>query len=100
MDRVYPHAWVSPYTLHRVEVVQQENQRRNDYRNMKFQPITPEKDPQKQPPDKERVQSLVPQTLGGGVSNGLERKPSLATNQDGKGEEKKRIKCINNRRDN
>ena len=43
VDRVYPHAWVLPYTLHLAGVVQQENQRRNDYRNMKFQPITPEK---------------------------------------------------------
>ena len=51
VDRVYPHAWVCPYTLHQAGVVQQENQRRKDYRNMKFQPVTPEKSPQKQLPD-------------------------------------------------
>ena len=108
---------VSPYTLHQAGVVQQENQRRNDYRNMKFQPITPEKDPgpkaqvgaprestpQKQPPDKEeRVRSPVPGhwEVGLALVKTLERKPALATNQDGKGEEKKQKKCINKRRDN
>ena len=30
VDQVYPHARVLPYTLHLAEVVQQENQRRND----------------------------------------------------------------------
>ena len=55
VDRVYPHARVLPYTLHQAGVVQRENQRRKDYRNMKFQPVTPEKNPQKQPPETSRA---------------------------------------------
>ena len=54
VDPVYLHARVSPYTLHQAGVVQRENQRREDYKNMKSQPVKLEKNLQK-PPDTNRA---------------------------------------------